>query len=263
MKESERKKLQGARLAAVRMAAGFKSAREAALENGWTESTYRSHENGTRTIGPDDAEKYAKVYRAKGSQADAARILFGSGREVVDEADDELAPSVSDGTKETVPSSMPAFVTATYGGIVEATAFRPVDDIVDPDRGAQMVPRDERYPRGEYIIFDVVGDSMNAADPPIQAGARVVAIRVDDPYRPIALQTGDIVVVRRVQQQGGLVELSVKELELGETETLYLPRSKSKRHQPIRVRKDLNADDETVVEVLGLVIDVMTKVRRR
>lgn len=155
------------------------------------------------------------------------------------------------------------FVLATYGGIVEATAFRPVDDIADPDRGPELVPRDERYPRGEYVLFDVVGDSMNAADPPIQAGSRVIAIRVDDPYRPLALQTGDIVVVRRTQQQGGLVELSVKELELGEAETLYLPRSKNKRHQPIRVPKNLNTDDETVIEVLGLVIDVMTRVRRR
>lgn len=263
MKESERKKLQGVRLAAARMAAGFRSAREAALENGWTESSYRSHENGTRTIGPDDAEKYARAYRARGAQTDAARMLFGSGREVVDEPDEESIPSSPAADNQPTSGPLPAFVLATYGGIVEATAFRPVDDIIDPDRGPEMVPRDERYPRGDYVVFDVVGDSMNAADPPIQAGSRVVTIRVDDPYRPIALQTGDIVVVRRTQQQGGLVELSVKELELGEAETLYLPRSKSKRHQPIRVRKDLTAEDETVVEVLGLVIDVMTKVRRR
>ena len=65
----------------------------------------------------------------------------------------------------------------------------------------------------------------------------MVTIRVDNPNRPIALQTGDIVVVRRTQQQGGLIELSVKELELGEAETLYLPRSKSKRHQPSGCRK--------------------------
>ena len=81
----------------------------------------------------------------------------------------------------TAPTSAPEhdFVLATYGGIAEATAFRPADDIVDPDRGPELVPRDERYPRGDYLVFDVVGDSMNAADPPIAPGSR----GGDDPRR--------------------------------------------------------------------------------
>jgi len=68
---------QGERLAAVRMAAGFKSARAAALENGWSESTYRAHEGGTRTIGQDDAERYAHRFQAEGVKVTAQHILFG------------------------------------------------------------------------------------------------------------------------------------------------------------------------------------------
>jgi phage repressor protein C with HTH and peptisase S24 domain len=68
---------QGKRLAAARLAAGYRSARAAALENNWPESSYRAHEAGTRTIGQDDAERYARRFRLRGAQASAQDILFG------------------------------------------------------------------------------------------------------------------------------------------------------------------------------------------
>jgi len=71
------RKAQGARLLAARKTAGFRSAREAALANGWAESTYRAHESGTRTIGQDDAEKYARRFRSRGADISAQAILFG------------------------------------------------------------------------------------------------------------------------------------------------------------------------------------------
>jgi hypothetical protein len=71
------RKQQGARLRAFRVAAGFRSAREAALTNNWPESSYRAHEAGTRTIGQDDAERYAERFRAEGVDVTAQRILFG------------------------------------------------------------------------------------------------------------------------------------------------------------------------------------------
>ena len=78
MKEDPTRKAQGRRLSAARKDAGFRSAREAALENGWAESSYRAHESGTRTIGFDDAERYAKRYRSKGVGVDASVILLGA-----------------------------------------------------------------------------------------------------------------------------------------------------------------------------------------
>ncbi|MGB3044159.1 MAG: helix-turn-helix transcriptional regulator [Xanthobacteraceae bacterium] len=68
---------QGKRLAEARAAAGYRSARAAAEGCGWKESSYRSHENGTRKIGEDDAEKYAKKYRTLGVNITAQKILFG------------------------------------------------------------------------------------------------------------------------------------------------------------------------------------------
>lgn len=73
------RKAQGERLAAARARAGWRSARAAALENGWAESSYRAHENGSRTIGQDDAETYARRFRAAGVQVSAQEILFGAG----------------------------------------------------------------------------------------------------------------------------------------------------------------------------------------
>lgn len=69
---------QGARLRKARKSAGYRSARSAALDNRWPESTYRAHEGGTRTIGQDDAERYAKRLRFRGASVTAEHILFGS-----------------------------------------------------------------------------------------------------------------------------------------------------------------------------------------
>lgn len=70
------RKAQGNRLKDARKAAGYRSAAEAAEANGWKDGTYRTHEAGTRTIGPDDAEKYAKRFRARGVDISAPQILF-------------------------------------------------------------------------------------------------------------------------------------------------------------------------------------------
>jgi hypothetical protein len=75
--ETKLRRDQGAWLAAFREAAGYRSARAAALENGWPESTYRAHEAGTRTIGQDDAQRYARRFQAKGVKVTAQSILFG------------------------------------------------------------------------------------------------------------------------------------------------------------------------------------------
>ena len=69
---------QGLRLAQARQKAGFRSARAAALAFDWAESSYRAHETGFRTIGVDDAERYAAAYRSCGVNVSAQDILFGA-----------------------------------------------------------------------------------------------------------------------------------------------------------------------------------------
>lgn len=76
-REQKTRKAQGERLRQARIAAGYRSAREAAVENRWAESTYAAHERGSRTIGQDDAERYARRFRAAGIEVTAPYILFG------------------------------------------------------------------------------------------------------------------------------------------------------------------------------------------
>ncbi|WP_260080346.1 helix-turn-helix domain-containing protein [Phaeobacter inhibens] len=61
------------RLRDARLAAGFRSAAEAAASFGWTGSTYAAHENGTRGCKPADIKKYADAF-----QADPCFITFGT-----------------------------------------------------------------------------------------------------------------------------------------------------------------------------------------
>ncbi|WP_244480894.1 S24 family peptidase [Methylobacterium sp. Leaf102] len=77
MDEAKIRKAQGLRLKAARNAAGYRSAREAALQNEWKESSYAAHERGSRTIGQDDAERYASRFRFDGVEVTARGILFG------------------------------------------------------------------------------------------------------------------------------------------------------------------------------------------
>lgn len=50
------------RLRAARIAAGYPSARQAAMRNGWTPSTYAAHENGQNEFDDDHAVVYGDVF---------------------------------------------------------------------------------------------------------------------------------------------------------------------------------------------------------
>lgn len=89
MKERDLHKAQGRRLQSARVAAGFSSARSAALAHNWPESTYRAHEAGTRTIGQDDAARYINGFRSDGAKGFTGMwILYGD--ELPDESLDDL-----------------------------------------------------------------------------------------------------------------------------------------------------------------------------
>lgn len=51
------------RLKEARIAAGFRSAREAANHFGWPGSTYASHENGGRGVPIEEIRKYAAAFK--------------------------------------------------------------------------------------------------------------------------------------------------------------------------------------------------------
>jgi phage repressor protein C with HTH and peptisase S24 domain len=139
-KEERLRRQQGERLAAARQGAGYRSARAAAMENSWPESSYRAHEAGTRTIGLDDAERYARRFRLGGAQVTAQDILFGA----ADEALPEAPPN---------PHQVPVMGYVGAGAVVEPD-FEQV-----PEDGLDAV--DLPFPVEEGIIaFRVRGESM-------------------------------------------------------------------------------------------------------
>ncbi len=74
MKNVDKSKSQGERLAQARKLAGFEDAKSAATAYGWNYFTYSQHERGERGLRPDKAERYAKAFRVRTSW-----LLIGEG----------------------------------------------------------------------------------------------------------------------------------------------------------------------------------------
>ena len=162
---------QGRRLVEARKQAGYRSAREAALANGWPESSYRAHEAGTRTIGQDDAERYARRFRAAGAHTTAREILFGSEEEV------RASP-------------------VTESRVLPIMGYVGAGDEIDPEfeqvpqDGLEQVELPYSVP-GDLIGFQVRGMSMM---PKYDDGEILVVHR--DQQSAIESMIGDIAVVR-------------------------------------------------------------------
>ncbi|GJD52389.1 hypothetical protein OPKNFCMD_5154 [Methylobacterium crusticola] len=139
MDENRIRAEQGERLRQARIAAGYRSARDAALRNAWPESTYRAHEAGTRTIGQDDAERYAARFRRDGVGVSAKGILFG---------DDEAPDAADEGQVVAVKGVISA------GGLIETG-----DEQVGPGGDLFRIAVPFRVPHGT-IAFRVAGVSM-------------------------------------------------------------------------------------------------------
>jgi SOS-response transcriptional repressor LexA len=154
------------------------------------------------------------------------------------------------GTVEVIPSDR-EFRAVPVVGMVEAGTFREVDEFGDLQPRRISVPRDERYPRARQFAFDVAGDSMNAAEPPITAGAVIVCVDFDDVNEPI--RDGMRVVVERTRDGGHLREWSVKEVRQYEDRVEFIPRSTNAKHRPIVVPRGNYEDEGTTVRILALV----------
>ncbi|MET7245032.1 S24 family peptidase [Methylobacterium sp. EM32] len=135
---------QGERLRQARIAAGYRSARDAALQNAWPESTYRAHEAGTRTIGQDDAERYAARFRRDGVEVTAKGLLFG---------DDDAPEPVSEGG-QVVGQVVGVKGLISAGGLIDTGDEQP-----GPDGDLFRITVPFPVPHGT-IAFRVAGLSM-------------------------------------------------------------------------------------------------------
>ncbi len=126
----------GNRLRRARQAAGFASARAAALAFGWSVSTYASHENGQTETPPIEAlERYAKAFRVP-----VEAIAFGQPQRQASERAFISVPIIS-------------WVSA---GNLDREPFN--DDVAGYVNAA--------LPAGKWVALRVEGDSMDRISPP-------------------------------------------------------------------------------------------------
>lgn len=145
-RETALRKRQGTRLKAARKAAGYRSARAAAKENNWPESSVRAHEGGSRTIGLDDAERYARRYRANGAKITAKAILFEG-----EERTAAFAATAAEALNVPVLSWVAAGEIADVGEVPHP-ADAPTIAIAE-------------LPPGDWLALRVDGDSMDKVAP--------------------------------------------------------------------------------------------------
>jgi len=145
-------------------------------------------------------------------------------------------------------------------GRTAAGVFREVVEFEDAEPEYVFEPEDEDFPQARRFALTVEGDSMNAANPPIPEGSRVICVDFEQTGQPYL--DGMIVVIQRIREGGHLREWSVKEIELHDDEVWFCPRSHNGKHKPIKVLNDPQDDQWNSLEVIGLVRDVSMRVRR-
>ncbi|MCE4223437.1 hypothetical protein HCU64_06710 [Methylobacterium sp. C25] len=173
------------------------------------------------------------------------------------EIDDPAIPS--EAALEARPSHG-EMITVPKVGRVEAGEFREVLEFDDSEREFLLEHVDEEFPRARMVAFEVVGDSMNRAEPAIAPGSVVICVDFDDTGLP--LMDGMIVVLERTRNGGLTREWSVKEVVTFNDRNEFQPRSSSAKHETIVVRDKPDADNGVEVKVLGLVRRISTPVPR-
>jgi SOS-response transcriptional repressor LexA len=115
-----------------------------------------------------------------------------------------------------------------------------------------------RYPLSEQFVLAVRGDSMNDARPfPILEGAFVKCVSVAGYGRDP--KDGQIVIVHKFRDDGGLVEATIKRMRIFDDRFEFRPESTNARHIPIIFRKGAEKDFEGV-RIVGIVLDVINRI---
>lgn len=153
-------------------------------------------------------------------------------------------------------------VQAFIAGTAAAGTFKAVEDIeadLSDEDNYVVTTRDPDFPQARLIAVRVEGDSMNALKPrPILDGDMLVCVDFDESRA--RLRDGMVVLVQQTRDDGRLREWSVKQIELYDDRVEFHPRSTNRKHKPIVVKRDLEADDGRTVEVLAIIRRIMNEV---
>lgn len=151
MTEEEIRQAQAARLRQYRMDAGFKFATEAARRYGWPVSSYTSHENGTRKMGDDDADRYAARLSRPGLKISGVDILYGPSERDTEPEERGVARVPVVGLVGAGAAVEPEFEQEDVLHEVELPFQVPVGLVGFEVRGDSMTPR---YDEGDVILVN-------------------------------------------------------------------------------------------------------------
>lgn len=150
-----------------------------------------------------------------------------------------------------IPASRSFTAFAPIRGDVQAGAWLEAEAFDDDLGEAISAPRDPDFPHARQVAFRVRGDSMNSAQPTaVKDGDFAICVMFED--LGLDLRNGMKVVVERSRDGGHTRERSLKEALVFDDRIEFWPRSSDPRFKPIVVKRDLTADDGTVVRVLAL-----------
>ena len=146
------------------------------------------------------------------------------------------------------PAQRPVQLAPVVGTVAAGLWFSPD---APPQVESEPVPYVPcRYPDLEQTAYKVVGPSMNKAR--IEDGDFVIAVPYwDARMAPVA---GDIAVIER-SRDGGLVEMTVKEIEVTREAVRLIPRSTDPAYQEVlTIPRTTRADMYDAVRIIGLVV---------
>jgi DNA-binding XRE family transcriptional regulator len=203
------------RLKIAREKAGFELPSDAARHFGWSEHTYKSHENGARGVRLDVAKKYAAAFRVSVSW-----LTTG----------DETPLRDSETSVQFVP---------VYGQAAGGVWLENEDDT--NDEGFVPVSPDPRYPAHAQYARLVKGSSVSNR---IQSAEYAIVVRFD--AYPGAVPDGTLVDVERIR--AGLREHTIKVFRSGK---LYTDDAGRETQTELNIS---NGECDTEVRIAGVVI---------
>jgi len=205
------------RLRKAREKAGFDSPKSASDFHGWSEHTYKSHENGNRGIKHHVAKKYAEAFKVS-----ASWLITG-----------ETAKVVSSETPE-------VFTVPVYGAAAGGVWMENEDEPIDDVREIPVTP-DVRYPLHAQYARRVVGTSVSNR---IRDGEYAIFVKYDN--YPGGPAIGSLVDVERIR--AGLREHTVK-VFMG----THLQSDSAELAQQVTQQLS-NDDSDTEVRIVGVAI---------
>jgi SOS-response transcriptional repressor LexA len=207
------------RLRKAREKAGFDSPKAASDFHGWSEHTYKSHENGNRGIKPIVAKKYADAFKVS-----ASWIITG-----------EAVKYVNNDTPE-------VFTVPVYGAAAGGVWMENEDEPIDDVREIPVTP-DLKYPLHAQYARRVVGNSVSNR---IRDGEHAIFVKYDN--YPGGPSIGSLVDVERIR--AGLREHTVK-VFMGS----YLQSDSAELTQQA-AQTLTNGESDTEVRIVGIAIGV-------